>query len=461
MLLTAVACGLLAWYGVMVVAALSGLLCILTRFRRPPGPPDLAGASDWEPVSIIRPVKGIDPELELCLESSFLQNYPPGKLEVLFCVSDPADPAVPLLHRLAERHPLIPCEILVLAPGLETCGPNPKVKNLVKGFLRARHDLVWIMDLNVWASEHVLANSVRAMTGNLNCGRPVWRRARSVKLVHHVPLAMALGPAGAAGKGSLLDEMFMFTLHLKFYVSLNNLLVAPCVNGKSNLYRRSDLDYAVGRIPYQALAFFLDPAVVQLAREIAAKGPGHLMEFFAKYIGEDNMIGIALWEYCHGRTALTGDVVVQPLQALDRFNSVAEYWNRRVRWLRVRKYMVLAATLVEPTTESIICGLMGTTALLALGLCGWRFFAGHMLAWLLCDYVQFRLWRRNISTTPRGPPWLQDVACPQRTVVGWLRTWLLRETLALPIWLAAMAGHEINWRGKPFMIKKDLSVEEL
>lgn len=56
--------------------------------------------------------------------------------------------------------------------------------------------------------------------------------------------------------GAKLDEMFMLTSHLKFYVSLNNLAVAPCVNGKSNIYRKSDLDLAVAKIPSLNSAFF-------------------------------------------------------------------------------------------------------------------------------------------------------------------------------------------------------------
>ena len=36
----------------------------------------------YEGVTIIRPIKGIDPELISCLESSFCQNYPRSKLQI-------------------------------------------------------------------------------------------------------------------------------------------------------------------------------------------------------------------------------------------------------------------------------------------------------------------------------------------------------------------------------------------
>lgn len=451
----------LIWYAVIITVALLGYLCIRKTFRTPPL---LTGdLKDLEPVTIIRPIKGIDPELNSCLELSFLQNYPRDKLQILFCVYEASDPAIPILQSLVQKYPEIDAHILVSEPGTDYYGPNPKVNNLAKGFLRASHDLLWIMDLNVWASPNVLANLVLAMANNTNCGKVGSSTGRPVKLVHHVPLALALDGA-RSGRGSLLDEMFLFTSHSKFYVSLNNLAIAPCVNGKSNLYRRSELDYAVSRIPYEECAFFHEDSVRLDAMRISGKGPGHLIEFFAKYIGEDNMIAIALWEYCHGRTALTGDLVVQPLMSRDQSNSIGEYINRRVRWLRVRKYMVKAATLVEPSTESIICGIIGTLAVSKL-LWGQTFniifFLFHMVCWFMCDTLQYGIWVDNIHGSRHEPHWLHNIAPLTREWVEWLQIWLMRELLALPIWIIAMIGHEINWRGKPFMIKKDLSAEAL
>lgn len=450
----------LVWYAVIVLVALLGFLSIRKSFA---APLKVGPLSTAEPVTIIRPIKGIDPELTSCLELSFLQNYPVLQLQILFCVFDHDDPAIPILQGLVAKYPHIDAQILVSEPGTDYFGPNPKVNNLAKGFLAAKYDLLWIMDLNVWASADILSSSVFTMNNNYNCKEPLGDGGRDVKLVHHVPLALSLKDA-SYGRGSLLDEMFLFTSHLKFYVSLNNACIAPCVNGKSNMYRKSDLDYAVSQIPIKSSPFFIEKSVIDDAARISLKGAGHSIEFFAKYIGEDNMIAIALWEYCKGRTALTGDVVIQPLEAQDRLNSIAEYCNRRVRWLRVRKYMVLAATLVEPTTESIICGLMGTFAASSL-LWGTKFntklFTLHMLCWLVADYNQYYRWIKNFNRTGARPHWLRDIAPQTRSKWRWLQIWLMRELFALPIWIAAMLGHKISWRGKPFMIKKDLSASEI
>lgn len=445
------------WYVAMTLAALLGFLCILSVFKKPPVPSH--NIRSVEPVTIIRPVKGIDPELLLCIESSFLQNYPLDKVQILLCVYDANDPAIPTLQLLIAKYPDVDAEILVTPEGADHFGPNPKVNNLAKGFRAAKYDILWMMDSNVWALPNILANSVYAMSNNLNCGTRLNHRGRRVGLVHHVPLALSLD---SAGQGALLDEMFLFSSHSKFYVSLNNLSIAPCVNGKSNIYRKSDLDYAVKQIPNAPCEFFHEQSVISDAERISSMGPGHSIGFFAKYIGEDNMIAIALWKYCFSRTALTGDLVIQPLISLA--DSTREYFNRRVRWLRVRKYMVRAATFIEPTTESIVCGIIGTLGLSRLfwarTFSSW-YFVFHMLLWMAVDYVQYMVLVHHIDKTDKQPHWLRDKSARHRDFIDWCLIWFLRELFAFPIWVVAMVGHEIEWRGRPFRIKRDLSAEEL
>lgn len=496
---------LLVWYAVILVAAYSGFFSLMSRYRRPPK--YSLNESEMEPVLIIRPLKGIEPEMYSCLELSFLQDYPLARFEILFCVDDVNDPAIAVVNSLIEKYPHVHAQVLVLEHNPVTnrstqhFGPNPKVNNLAKGFQAARFDILWVMDSNVWASPHVLRNSVKALNGNTNNGYPVHGNRRN-KLVHHVPIALSISPQAPTDSeyvispmtsrsptplllllqlllhtlapkkrrllkkfGAKLDEMFLFTSHLKFYVSLNNLAIAPCVNGKSNIYRRSDLDAAVAAIPTKTSTFFNTPAVRNDALYLSRDGiPGNSIKFFSRYIGEDNMIGIALWENCHGRTGLTADVVIQPLSGTD--NTVNDYAERRVRWLRVRKYMVLAATLVEPTTECLICGIYGTYAVSSVLWNQWfnfKFFCFHFAVWMLTDYCQYYTLVYNISSYANPPLWLARPNLPplQRPVFSWIQVWIMRELLALPIWIAAICGHEIDWRGRPFRIKLDLSAEEL
>ncbi|CCG23724.1 Hsx11 UDP-glucose:ceramide glucosyltransferase [Candida orthopsilosis Co 90-125] len=489
----------------------------------------------YEGVTIIRPIKGIDPELSSCLESSLVQNYPSDKIQLLFCIDDPQDASIPIIRKLINKYPTIDAEILISEnfnpktnSSSEHYGPNPKVNNLAKGFLKAKYDILWVMDSNVWASSNILRNSVFTMNMNLNNGRKLGNK-RPVKLVHHVPLAMCIDSNGGMDDcvidlegsvtptnseddsdyasvtsqssnltnrkaspspqlsldqqlhhvhhynesrkllGAKLDDMFLHSSHSKFYVALNNLSIAPCVNGKSNMYRKSDLDQAVKLIPYKNSPFFSDPKVKSDAQYYTSLGLGHAIKFFARYIGEDNMIGIALWENCNGRTGLTGDVVVQPLSRHD--NTVQDYMQRRIRWLRVRKYMVSLATFIEPTTESIVCGIYGTFAISTLFFNQWfsiKWFLLHMTVWCLSDFIQYNILINHVKSTTSAnvtylPRWMDNIHVVHSwgEVVEWLQVWVLREVLALPIWFSAMFGHEIDWRGRPFKIKKDLTAEEL
>jgi ceramide glucosyltransferase len=64
-----------------------------------------------------------------------------------------------------------------------------------------------------------------------------------------------------------------------------------------------------------------------------------------------------------GRHALVfGDLAIQPMAGM----NVQEYIARRVRWLRVRKFTVTLATLVEPGTESFLCSAYGAFAISTL-----------------------------------------------------------------------------------------------
>ncbi|GMM31953.1 hypothetical protein DAMA08_046980 [Martiniozyma asiatica (nom. inval.)] len=383
------------------------------------------------PVTILRPLKGLDADMHHTLSCSFNQDYP--KFEIIFCVESETDPCIPLVQSLINENLKIDAKLLIDGITPENYGPNPKVNNLAKGYKLAKYDLLWIMDSNVWCCSKTLKRSVISMQKNLSVGskNPCLLSLKSnVGLITHVPLVSAGKPQTGKHWGALLDEMFMSTSHAKFYSALNRLQPAPCINGKSNLFKRSDLDKAVSKITQSECVM------------------GNGIRHFAQYIGEDNMIAIALWEIglCAG---MSMDFVVQPLSGQ---NSVFDYTSRRVRWLRVRKYMVLAATLLEPFTESIICGLIGSWSINVLfkksnGI-WFNWFIMHMMLWFISDWFQVKALNSYVNVQNRE--WFQ-----------WVMFWILRESLALPIWITAMFGHEIQWRGQPFRIKKDLSAERL
>ncbi|HSR12835.1 MAG TPA: ceramide glucosyltransferase, partial [Thermodesulfobacteriota bacterium] len=82
-----------------------GLLCLraVRRFAR--GKP--ITRAFFPPVSILKPVCGTEKEQEANLRSACLQDYP--EYEVIFCVQDANDPALPLLDRIAGEFPERAC----------------------------------------------------------------------------------------------------------------------------------------------------------------------------------------------------------------------------------------------------------------------------------------------------------------------------------------------------------------
>lgn len=127
-------------------AALAGAIhivsCVLAARRCAPVP--LRTTPSLRPASLVRPVCGLDHDAHRTLASSFALDHP--DYEVIFCVSDADDPVLPLLRDLRDRHPDVPCSILV---GRDRFPHNPKLDNCAKGWAAARHDWVVMADSNI------------------------------------------------------------------------------------------------------------------------------------------------------------------------------------------------------------------------------------------------------------------------------------------------------------------------
>lgn len=140
----------LAYYLVAIVAAL--------RFFRRSTP----SASDFlPPVSILKPICGLDREAYESFASLCRQDYP--EYEILFCVTDENDSAVPVIRRIlhdfsAEDNPK---RTIRLITGHEALGVSDKVNKLCRMVREARHEIVVISDSDVRAAPEYLRTVVR------------------------------------------------------------------------------------------------------------------------------------------------------------------------------------------------------------------------------------------------------------------------------------------------------------
>ena len=71
-------------------------------------------------VSILKPLHGMEPQLDRNIESFFQQDYP--RFEVLLAVDHENDAALPVARQICAKYPQIPSRILVTG---EPPWPNP------------------------------------------------------------------------------------------------------------------------------------------------------------------------------------------------------------------------------------------------------------------------------------------------------------------------------------------------
>ena len=96
------------------------------------------------PVSILKPVRGVDFGSYENFSSFCRQDY--EEYEILFCVNEMSDPALPIIRRVMAEFPQRRIRILSGAPQL---GTNRKVNNLVLLAREARHDFLAQSDADV------------------------------------------------------------------------------------------------------------------------------------------------------------------------------------------------------------------------------------------------------------------------------------------------------------------------
>ncbi len=231
------------------------------------------------PISILKPLSGLEDHLFGNLESFCLQEYP--VYEILFSFQDRNDPAYRVVQKVKEKYPN--CDISLI---VEECreGWNPKVNNLIPAYRQAKHPYLLISDSNVLVKPDYLRKVIQPMKDS------------GVGLVTNL-----IRGVGGKSIGALFENLHLNSFVLGNVCFFEKFLNIPCVIGKSMLMRKSDLEALGG------------------------------LKAFKDVLAEDHFIG--------ERMRKRGQRVILSTEMI---NNVNEYWglkkffNRHLRWGKMR-----------------------------------------------------------------------------------------------------------------------------
>jgi ceramide glucosyltransferase len=264
----------------------ASIVIAIIRFRRSEGREPLS--RELPPVSLVRPLCGIDNYAADTLRSTFELDYP--HYEILFCVASAKDPVVPLVESLIAEHAGASATLLV---GDERVSSNPKLNNVRKGWRASAHQWIIIADSNVLMPRDYIQQlfaSWRADTG-LVASPPIGCRPR--------------------GLWAELECAFLNTYQARWQY-FADAVGFGFAQGKTMLWRRTDLD-RVGGIGALGNEVAEDAAATKIVR-----GAGR-------------------------KVRLVNRPVQQPLGR----RSAAEVWHRQLRWARLRRASFLFYFLPE------------------------------------------------------------------------------------------------------------------
>ena len=246
------------------------------------------------PVSILKPLKGIDPEIYESFRSHCLQDY--AEYEIIFGVSDPNDPAVASVKQLQQEFPTHAIRLVVCPKIL---GPNVKVSNLAQMSEESRYELLLVNDSDIRVEpdylQRVTAPFSSEHVGMVTC---LYRGVAAPTLGSHLE---SLGISTDFCAGVLVARQLEGGLHFGL--------------GSTLAFRRKDLERIGG---FQSII---------------------------DYLGDDYELGRRIADL--GRKVVLSSAVVEThLPAYDLRGFVAHQmrWARGVRDARLGGYIGLAST---------------------------------------------------------------------------------------------------------------------
>lgn len=361
---------------------------------------DAKGIPDHAPpVSVLKPLKGLDDNLFDNCESICLQDYP--EYEIIFSLQDHNDPAYPVVKKIKDKYPDKDITILV-----EPCdrGLNPKVNNLIPALRIARYEHILISDSNILVDRNYLKSIVQHMADP------------DVGLVSNLI-------AGVGGKtlGSIFENLHLNSFIMGSVCFLDRFLKMPCVVGKSMLMRKSDLQ-AIGNL-----------AAVK------------------DVLAEDYVIGKKMHK--QGKKVILSKHVIK---------NVNEYWgmrrflNRHTRWSKMR-WKIGGASYISELVCNPVCTSFAPIMLGEISRFTISFALAVSVLKILGDLWIRKILMRHEEETSRHNEIHNTGIIPLHALAYALVP--LKDLLIGLIWIVPFVSDTVVWRGNRYLIKKDSALE--
>src|SRR5499427_6239110 len=271
------------------------------------------GNAEFPPVSVLKPVHGMEAQLGKNLESFFRQDYP--SYEILFAADEDDDAALNLVRETSARYPQVPCRILVTG---KPPWPNPPAYCFHRMGEVAAHEVLVTSDSDVEVAPNYLREVVASMldpnVGMVTC---VYRGKN------------------AAGFWAGLTAIGM-SVEMTAGVLVANLL--------------------------EGIKFGLGPTIA-VKREALNKIGGYQVtgDYFANDFVIGNMIDKAGY-----RVVLSGHVIDHVVSQ----KNFRKMWENQLRWAKSTRYSRPKGHFGSGLIFAIPYGLVGLAAGLALGMPG-------------------------------------------------------------------------------------------
>ena len=363
--------------------------------------PVAAGCS-LSAVTILKPLKGRDPETRKCLESWFIQDYPQA-VQLLFGVDSENDPVCHLVQELMGAYPNVSAQLIVCRSVCEY--PNGKVGKLIELSRHADHDIWVICDADVSAPVDFLRQTVGLL------------EAKSVGLIHS-----------------------LYRLHCPNTAAMQWEAIGVNVDFWCQVLQARQLG---------PLDFALGAAMVTTRKHVAIMGG---FEALGNHLADDYHLGNLLAQ--RGYELILSHAVVECNEPLTSWRNV---WKHQLRWARtircckpvpyffsilnnVTLWSCLLWLFARVGADSNVESLFFSTRVFGWGL------ELHWASWLLIAGLGIRVslgvvLHRRFTGRTLHPRWWGII--------------MVKDVFQVVLWGFAFTGNRVDWRGEIFRLGDD------